>query len=56
MKLSVAAGNILLWTPVSNPYIDPEVTTFGTDVSAKFGEFGSHPTEQTFTFGLSAKF
>lgn len=56
IRLSLMAGNILLWTPEENPYIDPETTTFGNDISAKFGEFGAGPTEQTYTFGLSVTF
>jgi hypothetical protein len=45
-----------LWTPAENRYIDPETTTFGNDIAAKFGEFGANPTNQTYTFGLSFMF
>lgn len=56
ITISANANNILLWTPRENCYIDPEVTTFGNDVSAKFGEFGSNPTEQYYSIGLNLKF
>jgi len=55
-RVSFVAANILLWTPSENPYIDPETTSFGNDVSAKFGEFGANPTNQTYTFSLSLSF
>lgn len=56
VKLTFVADNILLWTPAENRYIDPETTTFGNDIAAKFGEFGANPTNQTYTFGLSFMF
>ena len=56
IKASLVASNILLWTPKENQYIDPETTTFGNDISAKFGEFGANPTNQSYTFGLSLMF
>ena len=56
IRASVVASNILLWTPKENQYIDPETTTFGNDIEAKFGEYGAGPTNQTYTFGLSLMF
>ncbi len=56
VRASLVASNILLWTPAENVYIDPETTTFGNDISAKFGEFGANPTNQSYTFGLSFTF
>jgi hypothetical protein len=56
IRASLVAGNILLWTPAENQYIDPETTTFGNDINAKFGEFGANPTNQNYTFGLSITF
>jgi len=53
---SVVAGNILIWTPSENVYIDPETTSFGNDIGAKFGEFGANPTNQVYTFNLSLTF
>jgi len=56
VRLSVVVGNVLLWTPSDNTYIDPETTTFGNDLGARFGEFGANPSNQTYLFGLSFKF
>lgn len=56
IRASLTAENILLWTPIENQYIDPEVTTFGSNISAKFGEFGVNPPYQTYVFGLSITF
>ena len=56
IRLSLSAENILLWTPVENQYIDPEMTTFGNDIEAKFGEFAATPPYQTYVFGLSLSF
>ncbi|MDR0560134.1 MAG: SusC/RagA family TonB-linked outer membrane protein [Prevotellaceae bacterium] len=56
LRLSLTASNILLWTPKENQYIDPEVTTFGNDISAKFGEFGLTPPYRTYVFGVSLSF
>lgn len=53
VNLSLTASNFLLWTPGENPYIDPETTTFGNDVSAKFGEFSGNPTNEVYTFGIN---
>ncbi|MFV0267668.1 MAG: hypothetical protein ACK5HT_11085, partial [Draconibacterium sp.] len=56
IRASVTVDNILLWTPTENQYIDPEITTFGNDIEAKFGEFASTPPYQTYVFGLSISF
>ncbi|MFV0565285.1 MAG: SusC/RagA family TonB-linked outer membrane protein, partial [Flavobacteriaceae bacterium] len=53
VNFTLTASNFLLWTPAENPYIDPETTTFGNDISAKFGEYGANPTTQTYTFGIN---
>ncbi|MEA5080875.1 MAG: SusC/RagA family TonB-linked outer membrane protein [Dysgonamonadaceae bacterium] len=56
IRASLTASNLLLWTPVENQYIDPEVTTFGNNIEARFGEFGVNPPYQTYVFGLSISF
>lgn len=56
VSASVTGENILLWTPVENQYIDPETTSFGNNIAAKFGEFGVTPPYQRFIFGLSVSF
>ena len=56
VRLSFNVSNILLWTPKENAYIDPETTTFGNDVIAKFGEFGANPSNESYSFGLNIAF
>ncbi|GHT50668.1 SusC/RagA family TonB-linked outer membrane protein [Bacteroidia bacterium] len=56
LRLSLTASNFLLWTPKENQYIDPEITTWGSDIEAKFGEFGTTPPYQTYVFGLNLTF
>ncbi|MBN2215110.1 MAG: SusC/RagA family TonB-linked outer membrane protein [Bacteroidales bacterium] len=52
LELSVIGRNLLLWTPESQTYIDPELTTFGTDLNGDFGEYGAQPTVRSITFSL----
>ena len=56
LRLSATASNILLWTPKENMYIDPEITTWGSDIDAKVGEFASTPPYQSYVFGLQFSF
>lgn len=56
VRFSFNAGNILLWLPKSNGYVDPESTSYGTGIGAKFGETNTNPTNQIYTFGVSVKF
>jgi hypothetical protein len=55
ISFSVTATNFLLWTPAENVYVDPEASTFGTNVAGRFGEFGTNPAESTYTFGINIK-
>lgn len=56
-KASIAAtgANILLWTPKSNKYIDPEVNSFGTSNSTG-REFAATPSTKIFGLTVSATF
>lgn len=56
LRVAANASNFLLWTPKENQYIDPETTTFGNDINAKFGEYGANPTNSTYTFSLNISF
>jgi TonB-linked SusC/RagA family outer membrane protein len=56
LRLAANASNFLLWKPVENQYIDPETTTFGNDIYAKFGEYGANPTNSTYTFSMNISF
>ncbi len=52
-SFSVYGKNLALWTPAENPYIDPELSTFGTGLLSEQGEFGANPTQRT--YGASIK-
>lgn len=54
--VSVYGKNLALWTPNDNPYIDPEVSTFGDDLASEFGEFAGNPTQRTYGFALKLSF
>ena len=56
LSLTFVGRNLLLFTPESNQYIDPEVSTFGTDLNSQFGEFSSNPTTRSFGLSIKAKF
>ncbi len=53
-QLSIVGRNLLLWTPQDQTFIDPELTTFGNDLNADYGEFSAAPT--TRSIGGSLKF
>jgi TonB-linked SusC/RagA family outer membrane protein len=53
---SLIGRNLLLWTPESNQYIDPETSTFGTDLEGQFGEFSANPSTRSIGFSLKANF
>jgi TonB-linked SusC/RagA family outer membrane protein len=56
LSLSVIGRNLFLWTPKSNQYIDPETSTFGTDLSGQFGEFSANPSTRSLGFSVKANF
>lgn len=53
-SLSIIGRNLLLFTPEDNQFIDPELTTFGNDLNADYGEYSAAPT--TRSFGASLRF
>jgi hypothetical protein len=56
LGFSVVGRNLFLWTPSSNQYIDPETSTFGTDISGQFGEFSANPSTRSIGFSVKANF
>lgn len=52
-SLSVYGKNLALWTPNENPYVDPELSTFGAGLLSEQGEFGTNPSQRT--YGASIK-
>lgn len=56
LTFSVIGRNLFLWTPEGNQYIDPEVSTFGSDLQGLFGEFSANPTTRSLGFSIKANF
>ncbi|MBC9796827.1 SusC/RagA family TonB-linked outer membrane protein [Sinomicrobium sp. FJxs] len=56
LSISIVGRNLLLFTPESNQYIDPESSTFGTDLRSQFGEFSANPSTRSLGLTLKAKF
>ena len=55
-RISLVGNNLLLWTPSSNSFVDPENSTFGSGVKGRFGEYSGAPSVRTFIFSLNLKF
>ena len=56
VKLSAFGNNLFLWTPSSNTFIDPELTSFGNDLEGNFGEYSANPSSRKFGFNVNVKF
>ena len=56
LSITLFARNILVWTPSSNVYIDPEASNYGNDLTSQFGEFRTGPTLKSFGVALKALF
>jgi hypothetical protein len=56
VRLSVFGNNLLMWTPASNTFIDPEGSSFGNDLEGSFGEYSSNPSSRKFGFNVNVKF
>ena len=56
VNLSLYGNNLMLWTPKSNTFIDPEVSTFGNDLEGNYGEFSANPSSRKFGFNVQVKF
>ncbi len=57
-RLSIGAygKNLFMWTPDENPYVDPEISTFGSDIASEFGEFASNPSQRAYGAILRVSF
>ncbi|MHC0447225.1 SusC/RagA family TonB-linked outer membrane protein [Flavobacterium sp. 3-218] len=47
ISVGIYARNLFMWTPGDNPYVDPEVSTYGTGVLSDLGEFGANPSQRS---------
>ena len=56
VRLSVFGNNLLMWTPSSNTFIDPESSSFGNDLTGSFGEYSSNPSSRKYGFNVNVKF
>lgn len=56
LSLAGYGRNILLWTPSSNIYLDPEASNIGNDLTSQLGEFRTAPTSMQFGVQLRATF
>jgi hypothetical protein len=56
VKLSAFGNNLFVWTPKSNTFVDPELTSFGNDLQGNFGEYSANPSSRKFGFNLMVKF
>ena len=54
--VGVSGKNLLLWTPDGQIYIDPELTTFGNDLAADFGEYGAQPSVRSVSINIKVDF
>lgn len=55
-SISFFGRNLLMWTPDSNTFIDPEVSSFGNDLLGQFGEYGANPSTRTYGFNIKVSF
>ena len=56
VTVSAFGNNLFLWTPSSNTFIDPEMTSFGNDLEGNFGEYSANPSSRKFGFNVKVKF
>jgi len=56
VTLTIYARNLLLWTPQSNMYIDPEASNFGNDLTSQLGEFETAPISKQYGVALKVNF
>jgi outer membrane receptor protein involved in Fe transport len=46
LEISLVGRNLLMWTPATNNFVDPEATNYGNDLLSDFGEFSAGPTSR----------
>jgi TonB-linked SusC/RagA family outer membrane protein len=56
VSVSIIGRNLFVWTPESNQFIDPETSTFGTDLTGQFGEFSANPSTRSVGFSIKTRF
>ena len=56
VDLALVGNNLFLWTPNSNLFVDPEMTTFGNDMAADYGDYGATPSTRSLGFNVKLGF
>lgn len=56
VDVSLVGRNLLIFTPDSNNFVDPEGSNFGNDVNSNFGEFAAGPSLRTVGGSLKITF
>ncbi len=55
-SISLFGRNLALWTPENNHFVDPEGSTYGTNISGQLGEFATLPTSASYGVQLNLSF
>jgi TonB-linked SusC/RagA family outer membrane protein len=53
VSVSAFVNNAFVWTAKDNPYIDPESSTVGADLSGAFGELYANPACRIYGFNIN---
>jgi hypothetical protein len=56
LEVSLIGRNLLMWTPKTNNFVDPEATNYGNDLLSDFGEFSAGPSSRFFGGNLKVTF
>jgi TonB-linked SusC/RagA family outer membrane protein len=52
-SISLIGNNLLLFTPVENNIVDPEISTTGNSSATEFGEIAGYPSVRSYGFRLN---
>jgi TonB-linked SusC/RagA family outer membrane protein len=55
-SISLYGKNLFMWTPAANPYVDPELSTYGDGLLSEAGEFGTNPSQRSYGASLKLTF
>lgn len=56
VRLSAFGNNLFVWTPSTNTFMDPEMSSFGNDLEGNFGEYSTNPSSRKMGFNIMVKF
>jgi len=54
--ISLIGRNLLLFTPATNNFVDPEATNYGNDITSELGEFAALPSMRNYGVSLRVTF